>query len=202
MFCCLENFAGSKIVYRLTKNKGWFYTDFPVTLYQLSSSLSLIILMFYFSIFFFFQQRRVELTEMASRPFAIVTMHCGEAIQRLKKASWSNKMHLEPPDTGLNLLTTLSSVLLVLLLNIFTVIFQVEPTQISLESFQRGNIGITSIFIELPRTETGFAPTGQSGLCIGSTLVTQRSRAILNNQHQLCIFPERRKNQYRNPVAV
>eukprot|EP00794_Sanderia_malayensis_P005708 gene5708-6408_t len=80
---------------------------------------------------------------------------------------------------------------------------RVEPSQISLESFQRGSAAIASILIELPRTSQGYPPKGQTGLCIGSTLVSHRNqRIMINAQHQLCIFRERRKSYRHTPVNV
>ena len=80
---------------------------------------------------------------------------------------------------------------------------QVEPTQVALEPFLHGHAAIASILIELPRSETGYSPIGQSGLCIGSTLVTHRNpRIILNAPQQLCIFRERRKRHHQTPVNV
>eukprot|EP00112_Aurelia_sp_Birch-Aquarium-sp1_P019547 Seg485.7_Seg485.4 transcript_id=Seg485.7_Seg485.4/GoldUCD/mRNA.D3Y31 product="putative protein tag-53" protein_id=Seg485.7_Seg485.4/GoldUCD/D3Y31 len=110
------------------------------------------------------RRRREELREMASRPFAAISIYCYDRIRKRQK---------------------------------------VEPTQVALEPFLHGHAAVASILIELPRSETGYSPIGQSGLCVGSTLVTHRNpRITLNAPQQLCIFRERRKRHHQTPVNV
>ena len=80
---------------------------------------------------------------------------------------------------------------------------QAEPSQIGLEPFAHSNYAVASILIQLPRSENGFSPKGQSGLCIGSTIVQQKHQNLLTNaQHQLCMFKDRQKRHRHFPVDV
>lgn len=78
-----------------------------------------------------------------------------------------------------------------------------EPAQIGLEPFAHSHVAVASILVKLPRSETGFSPKGQSGLCIGSTVVQHRHQNLIANaQHQLCMFKERQKRHRHTPVNV
>jgi len=117
-----------------------------------------------YSSFQYNRRRRVELHEMASRPFSAIKLCC---------------------DGGLRLRR------------------RVEPSPVGVEPFAHSQLAVASILIELPRSEKGISPKGQSGLCIGSTVIIQKHQNLLTNaQHQLCKFKDRQKRHHHIPVDV
>eukprot|EP00795_Rhopilema_esculentum_P012202 gene12202-2824_t len=111
-----------------------------------------------------FKRRRVELQEMASRPFSSITLCCGDKLKGYLKAG---------------------------------------PTPIGIEPFAHGHAAVASVLIELPRSGSGYTPKGQSGLCVGSTVIVHRHQKLtLSSQQQLYIFKGRQKNRQQTPVNV
>ncbi|KAK3590248.1 hypothetical protein CHS0354_041323 [Potamilus streckersoni] len=103
------------------------------------------------------QRMMVEMEEMASRPFAVVTLE-------LEKKIEAGNAEKKDINVDLRKRKRVS-----------------KPAQIALEPLHNQKAAVISLFVCLPTGDSDWSPSGQSGLAIASTLVTlghQRKQSL------------------------